>query len=271
MTGKKAKFIVGLLCLVLIAACLPQQKKRPPRKKCLECHEEMRHKFFSGIVHSPVKEENCEACHMPHGLIGGTYLRQDQPDLCFPCHKELAKVGDKKSVHKPFRGGQCDKCHEVHNGPFRGLLKAERQDSCFACHDRKAILRANIHPPVEKGCETCHRNHTSDNPDLLLKGKDKTCISCHETGTEAFMAAHRGYPVKTKCVLCHSPHSSDGPAFLKNVLHQPMSDGRCGSCHEVDSAAKIVLKDTHTCEHHPERFDRWLAIAREVRAEFGYT
>ena len=33
---------------------------------------------------------------------------------------------------------------------------------------------------------------------------------------------------------------------------------------------EMVLKDTHTCEHHPERFDRWLAIAREVRAEFGY-
>ncbi len=31
---------------------------------------------------------------------------------------------------------------------------------------------------------------------------------------------------------------------------------------------EMVLKDTHTCEHHPERFDRWLAIAREVRAEF---
>jgi hypothetical protein len=33
---------------------------------------------------------------------------------------------------------------------------------------------------------------------------------------------------------------------------------------------EMVLKDTHTCEHHPERFDRWLQIAREVRAEFGY-
>ena len=33
---------------------------------------------------------------------------------------------------------------------------------------------------------------------------------------------------------------------------------------------EIVLKDTHTCEHHPGRFDRWLQIAREVRAEFGY-
>ena len=26
---------------------------------------------------------------------------------------------------------------------------------------------------------------------------------------------------------------------------------------------EIVLKDTHTCEHHPERFDLWTQIARE--------
>lgn len=26
---------------------------------------------------------------------------------------------------------------------------------------------------------------------------------------------------------------------------------------------EIILKDTHTCEHHPERFDRWLRIANE--------
>jgi hypothetical protein len=33
---------------------------------------------------------------------------------------------------------------------------------------------------------------------------------------------------------------------------------------------EMILKDTHTCEHQPERFDRWLTIAREVRAEFGF-
>jgi hypothetical protein len=30
-----------------------------------------------------------------------------------------------------------------------------------------------------------------------------------------------------------------------------------------DCVLEIILKDTHTCEHHPERFDRWLEIARE--------
>lgn len=27
---------------------------------------------------------------------------------------------------------------------------------------------------------------------------------------------------------------------------------------------EMILKDTHTCEHHPERFDRWTQIARET-------
>jgi hypothetical protein len=25
----------------------------------------------------------------------------------------------------------------------------------------------------------------------------------------------------------------------------------------------MVLKDTHTCDHHPERFNEWTKIARE--------
>jgi len=39
---------------------------------------------------------------------------------------------------------------------------------------------------------------------------------------------------------------------------------------EQGCVPEMVLKDTHTCEHHPERFDRWLAIARKVRVGFGY-
>jgi len=39
--------------------------------------------------------------------------------------------------------------------------------------------------------------------------------------------------------------------------------------HSIDVAQKngcaleMILKDTHTCEHHPERFDRWSQIARQ--------
>lgn len=34
-------------------------------------------------------------------------------------------------------------------------------------------------------------------------------------------------------------------------------------CRAHDCTLEIILKDTHTCEHHPDRFDRWTRIVRE--------
>jgi len=34
--------------------------------------------------------------------------------------------------------------------------------------------------------------------------------------------------------------------------------------HQNNCVLEMILKDTHTCEHHPECFDRWMQIAREV-------
>jgi hypothetical protein len=50
-------------------------------------------------------------------------------------------------------------------------------------------------------------------------------------------------------------------AYLRHAVEATQANG---------CVMEMILKDTHTCEHRPERFDRWLAIAREVRAEFGY-
>jgi hypothetical protein len=35
------------------------------------------------------------------------------------------------------------------------------------------------------------------------------------------------------------------------------------TCRAHGCVLEIILKDTHTCEHHPERFDEWTRIARE--------
>ena len=35
-----------------------------------------------------------------------------------------------------------------------------------------------------------------------------------------------------------------------------------------DCVIEMILKDTHTCEHHPERFTRWTEIAREVAENY---
>jgi hypothetical protein len=37
---------------------------------------------------------------------------------------------------------------------------------------------------------------------------------------------------------------------------------------QYNNVLEIILKDTHTCENHPERFDRWTQICREVIGEF---
>jgi len=37
---------------------------------------------------------------------------------------------------------------------------------------------------------------------------------------------------------------------------------------ENGNVLEIILKDTHTCEGHPERFDRWTQICRELINEF---
>jgi len=43
--------------------------------------------------------------------------------------------------------------------------------------------------------------------------------------------------------------------------------------HTIDAAKgcvlEMVLKDTHTCEHHPERFDEWTRIARKLVNEIA--
>jgi hypothetical protein len=34
-------------------------------------------------------------------------------------------------------------------------------------------------------------------------------------------------------------------------------------CQNNGCVLELILKDTHTCEHHPERFDIWTQVARE--------
>jgi hypothetical protein len=35
-----------------------------------------------------------------------------------------------------------------------------------------------------------------------------------------------------------------------------------------DCVIEMILKDTHTCEHHPERFTRWAQIAMELAEQY---
>ena len=45
---------------------------------------------------------------------------------------------------------------------------------------------------------------------------------------------------------------------IRRYLRHTVDVARANGC-----VLEMILKDTHTCEHQPQRFDRWLRIARE--------
>ena len=82
-----------LVLLIFLSACVasPPASKKTPQKTCFDCHHEMKVKFAKGVIHRPVADQDCGACHLPHGLIGGIQLRQPAPGLCRRCHRSLFK------------------------------------------------------------------------------------------------------------------------------------------------------------------------------------
>ena len=73
-----------------------------------------------------------------------------------------------------------------------------------------------------------------------------------------------------KYIFSWKPHPAhlvgdfDTTAIRKYVRHT-LEATKAGGC-----VLELVLKDTHTCDNHPERFDEWTRIAREeIRAVHG--
>lgn len=69
--------------------------------------------------------------------------------------------------------------------------------------------------------------------------------------------------LKGNYIFSWKPH----PAHLVGNFDEKMLHEYIGHTIDVCMAngcvLEMILKDTHTCEHHPERFDRWTKIARE--------
>ena len=53
----------------------------------------------------------------------------------------------------------------------------------------------------------------------------------------------------------------NAPAVREYIRHTLAATRGC--------AVEMILKDTHTCEHHPERFDEWTRIARDLVNQCG--
>ncbi|MEW6501127.1 MAG: cytochrome c3 family protein, partial [Thermodesulfobacteriota bacterium] len=220
-----------------------------PRKGCIDCHAGMVEKMLTGNVHAPVKAKDCDACHLPHGLIGGAFLRQEVPLLCQRCHEAVMRPAVKPvTVHAPFAKGTCTSCHAAHNSTQPRLLKAAQNEGCYGCHNRGDYEKAIVHAPVKQGCATCHAPHSSGHPALLKEAADFLCLKCHQTDGQKAKAAHHGQEVRSGCLGCHNPHSTEKRGLVKATFHQPVAAGKCTACHGTQPDGRLAkVADAALC------------------------
>jgi predicted CXXCH cytochrome family protein len=248
-------------------------------KLCEQCHEPFGTKK---VVHMPVKDGDCLACHNPHGADGKFLLKNsdDLTALCLNCHDE--KPFKQKQMHGPTAVGSCTSCHNPHEANNKYLLKSEERNLCLSCHDdmAKAIKEAPVgHPPVaDSACTSCHDPHGAPAPHVLKKQVPDLCIDCHDDIAKKMSAKvpHKPLQQEGSCISCHLAHtakekgllpkvqkdicigchSSDnlGKPALRNIQkelegksksHGPIASGRCSGCHDPHGSdyARILTKE----------------------------
>lgn len=186
------------------------------KDKCIDCHGDL----IEGSVVHPITEEGCDLCHSSTGKKHpgkeiGFKLTEPYPDLCYMCHDPKTT---KEQVHTPVKEGNCSDCHSPHSTDNRSLILNDySENTCLDCHYIETEDIKTVHGPVMKGdCQSCHDPHHSDNAYNLKKELKDMCLSCHDKEIES---ADR----KLDAI---SPLLVEG-----NVIHGPVDNGDCTSCH----------------------------------------
>lgn len=185
-------------------------------KKCTECHNDL---IENSVVH-PIAEEGCDLCHKPTGKRHpgketGFNIADPYPELCYNCHDPK---NTKENVHTPVKDGNCSDCHNPHSTNNSSLLLDDfSENACLDCHYVEVDDIKTVHGPVMEGdCQACHDPHHSDNPMNLKKDMKNMCLTCHDKAIET----------KTKKLDAIGPLLAEG-----NVIHGPVDNGACTSCH----------------------------------------
>lgn len=197
------------------------------------------------VVHQPVDDGNCEACHhvtgQPHPGAGSMKLAADGRALCLNCHDDPAE--DQPFVHPPVADG-CIDCHSPHQGANAKLLLQPGGKLCLMCHD-SVMAGKQVHGPVKaQNCAMCHAPHASTNPALLTQPGNGLCLACHPDIAQIIAKARSQHePVaKGRCWECHVPHASDFAPYLRanypQALYSTYSREQyalCFNCHDANA------------------------------------
>jgi hypothetical protein len=69
--------------------------------------------------------------------------------------------------------------------------------------------------------------------------------------------------LKDRAIFSWKPQPAQLVGTFQSDLIRADIRNTLSACKEHNCHLEIILKDTHTCEYHPERFDDWTRIARE--------
>jgi predicted CXXCH cytochrome family protein len=88
---------------------------------CVQCHDSIN--FKGRYEHTPVQNNECDACHSLHVSRHPGLLLQEEAQLCSKCHADESTRWDQKRYsHTPVRQGECTACHAPHASAEPGLL-----------------------------------------------------------------------------------------------------------------------------------------------------
>jgi len=234
--------LLVFICLSSYAFCV--EKPTTEQDTCIteECHAEHTAK---PIIHDPVTEGSCEACHETVSIEEHTYkLTDKEPGICMQCHDEHTK----NFIHSALEDGGCSQCHETHSSEneFR-LVGGTVGDMCAECHEI-GYETIHVHGPTSAGeCTLCHDAHESDYENRLIMGLDQLCVFCHITTKEELEGIEFVHePTHDNCIGCHDPHGADNWKMLKGGAPE-----LCFTCHEEIQTMAQTSKIQHDAVSEP--------------------
>lgn len=221
---------------------------------CLNCHvaHSSRHEgLLLPVVHPPLLEDGCGACHESSGARGPDTgeSRGEVVVKCVECHAEVASAEGAEGGHSELLAGRCTACHTPHASRNPSLLQAEAENLCLSCHPgvRRQTVAESVHAPVREGdCAACHTAHSSDQEQMLKQREMDLCRSCHpddkhklahpygeewlnrRTGKRKDIIDPRTGEI-LGCSSCHVPHGSPH----ENLLSHSGGRSLCIQCHSL--------------------------------------
>lgn len=258
---------VTALTLALVAG-LAFGKPKPgtlappgPGEDCAQCHDAW---LGKKVVHPPVKNGLCFACHASTSATAHTFaLQADGKAMCAQCHSTRDTL---KVLHPPVSEGLCLTCHDPHGSDHHARLRAPIFETCTSCHPSKrmqneaALTKHGALDPQQnpRVCVSCHDAHQSDHEKRLVAWPAvNVCLQCHDQpqktpagdtllDMKAWLEANpktelRHGPVREgRCPDCHEPHGTSDWRMLKGAFPGtpyapftgPETYGLCFRCHD---------------------------------------